>query len=434
MTMSDAPDRPIHVALVGSGGREHALAWKLAQSPRLGTLYALPGNPGIAAVATCRDVKTSDSAAVVEFCRRHDVGFVVIGPEDPLAAGLADALTAAGIDCFGPSAQAARLESDKAFAKTLMRNASIPTADSRTFTDPQAAHQYIHRKAAPLVVKATGLAKGKGVTVCDTAEEAVEAVNASLKLHAFGAAGKTVLIEDKLEGVEASVLALVDGNDLYVLPPCQDHKPVGEGNTGPMTGGMGAFCPTTQLPDSVLSEVESKVFIPTLDALARDKIRYRGCLYAGLMMTADGPKVLEFNVRFGDPETQPLMMRWKGDLLEALLATTQGRLGEFVDAGGIDWHDGASVGVVMASEGYPGEYENGRVVSGISDAEALDNVQVFQAGTARYGEGIATAGGRVLCVTALGDDLAAARQKAYAGVDRIDFAGAVVRRDIGQST
>ena len=429
--MPDLTNGPLNVAIVGSGGREHALAWKLSQSPRLGTLYALPGNPGMAAVAECRDVKVSDADAVVAFCRKHDVGFVVIGPEDPLAAGLADVLLAEGIRCFGPGAKAARLEADKAFAKELMQNASIPTADSRTYRDAEQARQYVRRRGAPLVVKATGLAKGKGVAVCNTEAEAIAAVDACLRLQAFGKAGATVLIEDKLDGVEASVLALIDGSSIYVLPPCQDHKPVGEGNTGPMTGGMGAFCPSDQLSDDVLRRVEAEVFIPTLDTLARDKIKYRGCLYAGLMLTKDGPFVLEFNVRFGDPETQPLMMRWKGDLLEALLATSEGRLAEFVDGGGIDWHAGASVGVVMASEGYPGKYENGRRIEGIADAEALDDVQVFQAGTMPYGEGIVTAGGRVLCVTARGDDIEDARAKAYAGVDRIDFKGATVRRDIG---
>ncbi len=423
--------KPINVALLGSGGREHAIAWKLSQSPRLATLFALPGNPGIARLGRCRKVNITDPAAVVKFCQSNDIGFVIIGAEDPLAAGVADAVIGAGIPCFGPKANAAQLEADKAFAKELMRQGSIPTADARTFTDINAAEQYVRRKACPLVVKAAGLAKGKGVSVCDTEAEALKAVNASLRLWAFGAAGRTIVIEDKLEGVECSVLALVDDHDLFVLPPCQDHKPVGEGNTGPMTGGMGAFCPTQTIGDELMRQVESEIFVPTLDALAREGINFRGCLYAGLMLTSDGPKVLEFNTRFGDPETQPLMMRWKGDVLEALLSVAQGRLAEFVESGGIDFDPRAAVGVVCASEGYPGEYRTGDAIEGIDAADALADVQVFQAGVAMRGEDLVTDGGRVLCVTALGDDLAAARERAYEGVSKLHFNGMHFRRDIG---
>ena len=426
-------DAPINVALLGGGGREHAIAWKLAQSPRLGQLFALPGNPGIAAVAHCRPVNPNDPAAVVAFCREHAVGLCVIGPEDPLAAGVADATRAAGIPTFGPGKAAARLEADKAYAKQVMRNASVPTADARLFDDYNLAEQHVRRRlteAPAVVVKATGLAKGKGVSVCRTEAEAVAAVNDALRYRKFGEAGDTVLIEDFLGGVEASVLALVDRRDLYILPACQDHKPVGEGDAGPMTGGMGAFCPSQRVTPQVMAAVERDVLIPTLSALGREGVEFSGCLYAGLMLTDKGPRVLEFNVRFGDPETQPIMMLWDGDLLGALLAVAEGRLAEFVDDGGIGWHEGAAVGVVLASGGYPGAYQTGHAISGLGDVPA--GVEVFHAGTARRGPEVVTDGGRVLCVTARGGDLADAREAAYAAADGIDFAGKHLRRDIGR--
>ncbi|MEM1012391.1 MAG: phosphoribosylamine--glycine ligase [Planctomycetota bacterium] len=378
---SNASTAPLTVALLGSGGREHALAWKIAQSPRLTKLFCLPGNPGMARVGPmveCRDVSPSDADAVIAFCREHGVDFVAVGPEDPLASGIADALVTAGIACFGPGKQAARLEADKAFAKEVMRDANVPTAESRTFHSHAEADRFVKRREAPMVVKAAGLAKGKGVVVCDTNDEAIEAVRQAMRLQAFGDAGKTVVVEDKLEGVECSVLALVDHGDIFVLPPCQDHKPVGEGNTGPMTGGMGAYCPSTTLSAADLAAVEQNVIIPTLDRLAGDGIRYRGCLYVGLMLTPDGPRVLEFNVRFGDPETQPLMMRWQGDLLSALHATATGTLAAFVESGGIAFDDRASVCVVLASGGYPGSYENGREITGTSGLDS-DDLVVFHA-------------------------------------------------------
>ncbi|MEM7808587.1 MAG: phosphoribosylamine--glycine ligase, partial [Planctomycetota bacterium] len=375
-------------------------------------------------------VSPSDADAVIAFCREHGVEFVVVGPEDPLASGIADALVAAGIACFGPGKQAARLEADKAFAKEVMRDANVPTAESRTFYTHAEADRFVKRREAPMVVKAAGLAKGKGVVVCDTNDEAVEAVRQAMKLQAFGDAGKTVVVEDKLEGVECSVLALVDHGDIFVLPPCQDHKPVGEGNTGPMTGGMGAYCPSTTLSAADLAAVEQNVIIPTLDRLAGEGIRYRGCLYVGLMLTPDGPRVLEFNVRFGDPETQPLMLRWQGDLLAALHATATGKLAAFVESGGIAFDDRASVCVVLASGGYPGSYENGREITGTSGLDS-DDLVVFHAGTKQNRDALVTAGGRVLGATALGDDLAAAREKAYAAAEAIDFDGVHFRRDIG---
>jgi phosphoribosylamine--glycine ligase len=424
-------DSTINVLLLGSGGREHAIAWKLSQSPRLGTLYAAPGNPGIMKHARCRPVNPNDASAVIGLCREYDVQLVVVGPEDPLAAGIADDLAKAGISCFGPGKDAARLEADKVYAKSLMREGSIPTAEHRVFTDFALAEQHVRRRETPCVVKAAGLAKGKGVTVCRTPDEAADAVQRCLRLHEFGRAGERIVIEDLLEGTEASVLALVDGHDFYVLPPCQDHKPVAEGNTGPMTGGMGAFCPSRQIDEPTMRAVERDVFVPTLDALSRIGVRFRGCLYVGLMLTDDGPKVLEYNVRFGDPETQPLMMRWEGDLLSAFLAVAEGRLAEFVDEGGIAWSSNHAVGVVLASKGYPGAYQTGQAITGLDAADRGEAVQVFQAGTAKQDSTLVTDGGRVLCVTATGPTLPDARDRAYAAADRIAFDGVHYRRDIG---
>ena len=420
----------LNAAIIGSGGREHALAWRMSQSPTLGRLYALPGNPGIAQVAECINVNLSDHAAVARFCREREVGLVVVGPEDPLAEGLSDDLINAGLKVFGPKRTAARLEAEKGFAKDLMRQTSVPTAEARTFTDATAADQYVRRRGVPCVVKAAGLAKGKGVTLCFREQDALEAVEASMRRGVFGEAGATVVIEDYLEGVECSVLALVDRRDLFVLELCQDHKPVGEGNTGPMTGGMGAFSPARTVDDALLRQIEADILVPTLDGLAREGIEFRGCLYAGLMLTAAGPKVLEFNVRFGDPETQPLMMRWRGDLLAALLAVAEGRLSEVVDS--IHWDPRTAVSVVLASRGYPGKYLTGQEISGLKEASALPDVAVFHSGTAMRDGRLVTNGGRVLTVTALGETLAAARERVYEAVSRIHFEGMQYRRDIGE--
>lgn len=420
----------INVAIIGGGGREHALAWRLSQSPTLGRLYALPGNPGIAEVAECFRVPVTDHAAVARFCKEHEVGLVVVGPEDPLAAGIVDDLAEAGLTVFGPNRSAARLEAEKGFAKDLMKQASVPTAESRTFKDAAAAEQHVMRRGLPCVVKAAGLAKGKGVTLCFRESDAMEAIDASMRKGVFGEAGSTIVIEEYLEGVECSVLALVDRRELFVLELCQDHKPVGEGNTGPMTGGMGAFSPARTVDDVLLRQIEADILIPTLDGLARNRIEFRGCLYAGLMLTAAGPKVLEFNARFGDPETQPLMMRWRGDLLQALLAVAEGRLSEVVDS--ISWDPRTAVGVVLASRGYPGKCLTGAEITGLPEARSVENVQVFQSGTARREGRLVTNGGRVLTVTALGDDLSAARRSVYEAVSRIHFEGMQFRGDIGE--
>ncbi len=420
----------VNVAIIGGGGREHALAWRLSQSPTLGRLYAMPGNPGIAEVAECVNVPVTDHAAVARFCREHEIGLVVVGPEDPLAAGIADDLVAAGLRVFGPRRAAARLEGDKAFAKEVMRQASVPTADARTFTNADLADSWVRRRGTPCVVKAAGLAKGKGVTVCFREQDALEAIDESMRRGVFGEAGNAVVIEEYLEGIECSVLALVDRRELFVLELCQDHKPVGEGNTGPMTGGMGAFTPARTVDDALLRQIEADILVPTLDGLAREGIEFRGCLYAGLMLTAGGPRVLEFNVRFGDPETQPLMMRWRGDLLQALLAVAEGRLAEVVDS--IDWDPRTAVSVILASRGYPGKYLSGVPITGVEEAGGLPDVQVFHSGTAMRDGQLVTNGGRVLAVTALGEDLASARRRAYEAVDRISFDGMHYRRDIGE--
>lgn len=425
--------RRMNVLILGSGGREHALGWKLKQSPRCGELFFAPGNAGTGAIGRNIDlpiepVNTRNVDAIDYYCRQHDVKLIVIGPEDPLAAGLADRLQRPGRWVFGPTAAAARLEADKAYAKALMRSASIPTAEFKTFTDMSPALAYVRARETPVVVKAAGLARGKGVIVCDSPEQSETAVRQIMGDKAFGDAGATVVVEEKLVGQELSVLTLVDGGNIYVLDPAQDHKQVGEGDIGPNTGGMGAYCPTPLVDDELMRTIEAEVLVPIVDAMRRDGITYQGVLYAGLMLTAGGPKVLEFNCRFGDPECQALMPRLRGDLLEAMIATCEGRLDE-VD---LSWDERCCCCVVMASGGYPGDYQKGRVITGIEAAEAEDGVAVFHAGTTRNREGrIVTAGGRVLNVCALGGNLKEAQRKANAACERIHFDGAFFRHDIG---
>ena len=414
------------VLLVGGGGREHALAWKIAQSSMCQKLYCAPGNPGTAQVGENLPVRAEDVDAVVAAARDRGVELVVVGPEDPLAAGLADAVRAAGMLCFGPSTEGARLEADKAFAKELMRSASIPTAEARIFTDLEAARQYVLSRDQGVVVKAAGLAKGKGVFVCTEPHLAVRPLEQIMSERIFGDAGSTVVIEEMLTGQEASILALCDGRNIYPLEASQDHKPIGDGDTGPNTGGMGAYSPTPIVDDSVMTRVEREVLVPIVDAMRRSFGRYEGCLYAGLMLTHAGPKVLEFNCRFGDPEAQPLMMRLKSDLLEAMVATCRHRLDEVR----LEWDPRPAVCVVMASGGYPGSYEKGFEITGIEEAEALGDVKVFHAGTTVADGKLLTNGGRVLGVTALGDTIAAARDRAYQAVEKIHWQGAYYRRDI----
>ncbi|MBX3408207.1 MAG: phosphoribosylamine--glycine ligase [Phycisphaeraceae bacterium] len=423
----------VNVLLVGGGGREHALAWKLRQSPRLGNLFVTnPENPGLAALGKPVDVPMDIRAPFQfqRFCDKNNIGLVVIGPEEPLAAGLADILAApgAGRAIFGPGAAGARLEADKAWAKQLMRAASVPMADGRTFTDPAAAKMYIETREDPPVVKASGLAKGKGVIVPQSTAEAIDAIDRIMIKREFGEAGRTVVVEERLEGHEASVLALVDGRTIYVLEACQDHKRLGENDTGPNTGGMGVYCPGGITDDATIAQVQSEVLVPTLDALRRDGIDFRGVLYAGLMITPSGPKVLEFNARFGDPECQALMARFDADLLEVLLATATRRLDEVE----INWKPAASCCIVIAAEGYPVKPRTGVPIEGIDAAAAVPGVQVFHAGTKRDASGaIVSAGGRVLNVVGTGDSMGEARRLAYQAADLIRFPGKVMRRDIG---
>jgi phosphoribosylamine--glycine ligase len=418
------------VLLVGNGGREHALAWKLAESPRVTALYAAPGNPGIAEVADLLPkIGVMDFDAIERFARDTRIDLVVIGPEDPLAAGLADRLVAAGLKVFGPTKDAARVEADKWFAKELMRQQSIPTAEARSFTDPSAAEEFVRVRDEPVVVKAAGLAKGKGVSVCYRTSDALDAIDSFMRKKAHGAAGGRVVIEELLTGPECSILAFVDRKNIYVMESCQDHKPVDDGDTGPMTGGMGAYSPAPVVTEAVLSQIERDVLVPAVDGLVREGIEYTGVLYAGLMLTTNGPKVLEFNCRFGDPETQPLMMRLRSDLLEVMLAVAERRLDQVT----LKWDERPALSVVAASRGYPGKYATGVPITGIEKADALPDVKVFQAGTrfAPDGKTILTDGGRVLSVTALGDTIADAQRRAYQAMGMIHFDGMHYRRDIG---
>jgi phosphoribosylamine--glycine ligase len=416
----------MRILLVGSGGREHALAWRLAQSPSCRALYCCPGNPGTAQVAENLPVKAEDLADIVQAAKQQAVDMVVIGPEDPLAAGLADQVRKAGILCFGPSAQGARIEADKAFAKELMRGASIPTAEAHIFTDLESARDYVLSREAGVVVKAAGLAKGKGVFVCPEPYQAVKPLEQIMRDKVFGQAGQKVVVEELLTGQEASILALCDGRNLYTLEACQDHKAVGDGDTGPNTGGMGAYSPTPVIDQAMMARVEREVLVPMLDAMNRSFGRYEGCLYAGIMLTAAGPKVLEFNARFGDPETQPLMMRLRGDLAAAMELVCRHRLGEAE----LSWDPRPAVCVVMASGGYPDKYQSGYPITGIDQADAMADVKVFHAGTALRDGQLVNAGGRVLGVTALGETIAAAQKRAYEAVAQIHWTDCYYRHDI----
>lgn len=415
------------VLVVGNGAREHALAWKLAQSPRVTGLFAAPGNPGTAQVADNVALDPMKFDAIEKFARQNSIGLVVIGPEDPLAAGLADRLLAAKMKVFGPTRDAAQIEADKWFAKELMRQQAIPTAEARTFTDPDAADEYVRLRDEPLVIKAAGLAKGKGVSVCYRTADALDAVDRVMRKKEFGPAGGRVVIEELLSGPECSILAFVDRKNIYVMESSQDHKAVDDGDTGPMTGGMGAYSPAPVVTDAILSQIERDVLVPAVDGLIREGIEYKGVIYAGLMLTQHGPKVLEFNCRFGDPETQPLMMRLTSDLLEVMLAVTDGRL----DQAELKWDPRPALCVVAASGGYPGKYRTGLPISGIADADAMHDVKVFQGGTRAQGKQILTDGGRVLSVAALGDTHRDAQRRAYEALSKIHFENMHYRKDIG---
>jgi phosphoribosylamine--glycine ligase len=415
------------VLIIGSGGREHALAWKLAASPRVTALYCAPGNPGIAQVADLVPIGVMEFAKIEKFVRQNGIELVVVGPEDPLAGGLVDQLQKAGVKVFGPNREAAQLEGDKWFAKELMRQQAVPTAEARQFNDPNAAEEFVRERNEPVVIKASGLAKGKGVTICYRTPDALEAINRIMRQKAFGEAGQRVVIEEMLAGPECSILAFVDRKNIYVMESAQDHKPIDDGDTGPMTGGMGAYTPTPAVSDEMMRLIERDVLVPVLDGLVREGIEYKGVLYAGLMLTTNGPKVLEFNCRFGDPETQPLMMRLQSDLLEIMLAVVDGRLDEVE----MKWDPRPALTVVASSPGYPGSYPTGLPISGIDDADAMRDVKVFHSGTARRDNQIVTDGGRVLAVTALGNTIADAQKRAYQAISKIHFEGIHYRKDIG---
>lgn len=419
-------NKTIDILLLGSGGREHALAAKLAASPLCGTLYIAPGNGGTVQVGENVALAEDDPEAVADFARETGVGLVVIGPEAPLVAGVADAVRAAGISCFGPGAEGAQMEGSKKFSKELMARAGIPTAAYGSFTDEASALAYVREQGAPIVVKADGLAAGKGVIVAATLEEAEDAVRECFQ-GAFGAAGSTVVVEECLTGPECSLLAFTDGKTVLPMATAQDHKRALEGDKGPNTGGMGVYSPVPIVTEDELAAMK-QVMLDTVAELAAEGIDYRGCLYGGFMLTEDGPKVLEFNARFGDPETQVILPRLKNDLVEVMLACAEQRLDEVELA----WRDEWAVAVVLTSAGYPGSYEKGKVITGIEDAEAMEDVTVYHAGTAVREDGeLVTSGGRVLAVTALGDTFEAARDLAYEACEKIDFEGKTLRRDIG---
>jgi phosphoribosylamine--glycine ligase len=421
----------VNVLVIGKGGREHALAWRLKQSARAGLVYCAPGNAG-----TARDVVANvpmdytETDKLQRFCLKESIGLVVIGPEDPLAAGLADFLRGKGIKVFGPSKAAAQVEGSKVFAKELMRYADVPTAEFSVFDHPQPARDYIGTRDYPVVVKADGLAAGKGVVVCRTNEEAIRAVERIMTREEFGPrAGRRIVVEKRLEGEEVSVLALVSGRTFLPLPACQDHKAVRDGDTGPNTGGMGAYCPAPIATPALMKDFESGVFFPIVHAMKRKRFPFQGTLFAGIMLTNQGPRVLEFNCRFGDPETQVLMMRLKTDLLDLLEAVADERLQEFENR--IEWDVRPSVCVVLCAGGYPGKFDNGKIVTGLAEAEKVPDVKVFHAGTKLDDQNrVITDGGRVFGVTALGETLAAAKARAYEAVKLINFHGVHYRTDI----
>ncbi len=414
------------VLLIGSGGREHSIAWKLAQSKNLGKLYIAPGNAGTAQCGENVPIGANDIEKLVDFAKQNDVGLVVVGPEDPLAAGIVDAFEAAGVKAFGPGAGAAQLEADKAFAKQLMRSSAISTAEGRIFERFKDAKAYIASRDEAVVVKAAGLAKGKGVYVCDDPADGILAAEKIMCDKIFGQAGEKIIVEDKLLGEEVSILAFVDGRNIYLMESSQDHKPIGDGDTGPNTGGMGAYSPAPVVTEPLMDKITREILVPVVDGMNRNGTPYRGVMYAGLMITGGGPRVLEFNVRFGDPETQPILMRLKSDLLEVCLAVCDGKLDQVT----LEWDRRPAVCVVMASGGYPGAYEKGKRITGVEEAEQLKDVVVFHAGTRSQDGDLVTNGGRVLGVTALGEQIADAKARAYKAVDKIKFEGAYCRGDI----
>lgn len=412
----------MNILVIGSGGREHALFWKLSESPQTERIYAIPGNPGMGEMT---DIAVTDNAAILQFAKEKDIGLVVVGPEVPLMNGLVDNLEAAGIPAFGPRANAAEIEGSKSFAKDLMKKYGIPTARYEVFAEAEAARAYIRSEGAPIVVKADGLAAGKGVVVAMTEQEALDAVDAIMEHNSFGDAGARVVIEEFMEGEEASLLAFTDGTVIRPMISAQDHKRAFDGDKGPNTGGMGTYAPAPVMTPELTERAVEEILKPTISAMEKEGRAYRGCLYLGLMITADGPKVVEFNARFGDPETQVVLPLLDGDLVQIMHACAGGTLADVP----IRWKDGAAVCVVLAAGGYPASYEKGNEIYGIGNAEKLGAL-VFHAGTAKKNGKIVTNGGRVLGVVGMGKDIASAVQSAYDAVDQISFKGEYHRKDI----
>ena len=418
------------VLVIGGGGREHALAWKIAQSTQVKTVFCAPGNPGVAAMEKghCVPLAVNDMVGIGDFISEYAIDLTIVGPEEPLAAGIVDVLQAKGHQVFGPSATAAQLEGSKAFAKAFMSRWNIPTARYAAFHDPEAAIAYVRDQGAPIVVKADGLAAGKGVTVARSVEAAETAIREAMVDRVFGDAGRRVIIEECLQGEEASILAFSDGETVIPMPSSQDHKPVFDGDQGPNTGGMGAYSPAPVVTPELATEIEERILKPCIAGMAAEGVPYTGILYAGLMITLDGPKVVEFNVRFGDPETQVVLPRMVSDIVPVFMACCEGNLG----GTSIEYQNGPCVTVVMASGGYPKAYEKGKEIVGITDAESDPDVMVFHAGTKRDGDRLLTNGGRVLNVTARGATLVETIDRAYAAVRKIHFDRAHYRTDIGR--
>ncbi len=422
------------ILIIGNGGREHALAWKIKQSPRVTDIFIAPGNAGTAREGVNVPIAVDDIAGLVKFAKAEKIDLTVVGPEASLALGVVDAFESEKLRIFGPTRAAAQLESSKAFCKNLLRQADVPTADFQVFREPDDAMRFIkgrfpgERDRCPVVVKADGLASGKGVIVCKRRDDALDAIDRIARRKEFGAAGMQMIIEERLDGQEASVLAITDGRTILPLPPAQDHKPAFDGDTGPNTGGMGAYCPTPIVDDALLAWIEEHVLVPTVHTMKRNRKPFRGVLYAGLMLTPQtGLKVLEYNCRFGDPECQPLLMRLKSDLVDILEAVVDRTLDQIAPP---VWDPRPAICVVMASQGYPGEYEKGRPIVGIDAADEMEDVKVFHAGTRLEGDTVVTDGGRVLGVTALGDSISKAKLAAYTAVQKVRWSGSWCRKDI----
>jgi phosphoribosylamine--glycine ligase len=416
------------ILVVGGGGREHALVWKIAQSPKVSNIYCAPGNAGISEQATLVPIKANDLNGLLNFASREKIDLTIVGPEEPLTKGIVDLFESKGLTIFGASQKAAELEGSKAFAKEMMKKYRVPTSSYEIFEDPKKAKDYIRRQGAPIVVKADGLAAGKGVILCKTVEEALKSVDQIMVEKIFGEAGNRVVVEEYLVGEEASYIAFTDGKAILAMASSQDHKQVFDGDQGPNTGGMGAYSPAPVVTDEVHEKIIEKILRPIIQGMGEEGRPYKGVLYAGLMIHEGHPKVLEFNARFGDPETQPVLMRMKGDIIPILGACIEGNLSRYK----IEWDSRAAVCVVMASKGYPGDYEKGEPISGLKEVSQMEDIFVFHAGTALKDGQMSTNGGRVLGVTGLGKDIPRAIERTYQAVQKISWQGVHYRKDIGQ--